>query len=95
MMARERFREEFKQEAVRQVVEWGYAASDVAKRLGICVQSLYTWLKAKHPGADDKAKLELAEVRRETLRLRAALARTQEERDILKKAAAYFASHPE
>ena len=65
------------------------------RRLGVSVQSLYKWLKAEHPSAGDKDKLELAEVRRENLRLRAALARTQEERDILKKAAAYFASHPE
>jgi transposase len=94
-MARERFAEEFKQEAVRQVKERGYSVADVAKRLGVSVQSLYKWVRAKDPSDDDRVKNELAEVRRENLRLRAELSRVNEERDILKKAAAYFARQPE
>lgn len=42
-MTRERFAEEFKSEAVRQVVERGYTVADVAKRLGVSAQSLYKW----------------------------------------------------
>jgi len=38
-----RFTDEFKQDAVAQVVERGYAVSEVAERLGICTKSLYTW----------------------------------------------------
>jgi len=38
-----RFADEFKQDAVAQVVERGYAVSEVAKRLGISTKSLYTW----------------------------------------------------
>ena len=90
-MARERFAEEFRQEAVRQVVERGYSVTDVSKRLGVSAQSLYKWVKATRPSNEDKDKVELAEVRRENLRLRAELSRATEERDILKKAAAYFA----
>lgn len=90
-MARERFAEEFRQEAVRQVVERGYSVTDVSKRLGVSAQSLYKWVKATRPSDEDKDKVELAEVRRENLRLRAELSRATEERDILKKAAAYFA----
>ncbi len=94
-MARERFAEEFKSEAVRQVVERGYSVADVAKRLGVSAQSLYKWVKASIPTDEEKDKAELIEVKRENLRLRAELARAQEERDILKKAAAYFARQPE
>ena len=94
-MARERFAEEFKSEAVRQVVERGYTVADVAKRLGVSAQSLYKWVKAASPADEQKDKAELIEVKRENLRLRAELARAQEEREILKKAAAYFARQPE
>jgi transposase len=38
-----RFTDEFKQDAVAQVVERDYAVSDVAERLGISTKSLYTW----------------------------------------------------
>ena len=94
-MGRERFAEEFRQEAVRQVVERGYSVTDVSKRLGVSAQSLYKWIKAVQPSAEDKGKIELAEVRRENLKLRAELSRANEERDILKKAAAYFARNQE
>lgn len=85
-MARERFAEEFKSEAARQVIERGYIVADVAKRLGVSAQSLYKWVRASSPSDQEKDKAELVEVRRENLRLRAELARAQEERDILKKA---------
>ena len=38
-MAIERLAEEFRQEAVRQVVERGYSVTDVSKRLGVSAQS--------------------------------------------------------
>ncbi len=38
-----RFTDEFKQDAVAQVVERGYPVSEVAERLGISTKSLYTW----------------------------------------------------
>ena len=82
---------EFKDEAVRQVVERGYTVREVAERLGISEASLYNWRKAVVPSKDDERAVELLESKRENLTLRAELRRTQEERDILKKAAAYFA----
>ena len=84
-MSKERFAEEFKQEAVRQVVERGYTVADVGKRLGVSVQSLYKWVKAYSPNATDRYEAENKEVRRENLKLKAELRRAQEERDILKK----------
>ena len=89
-----RFADEFKEEAVKPVIERGYTVSDVAKRLGISVQSWYKWGKVDSPNAIDRFEAELKEVRRENLTLKAALRRTQEERDILQKAAASFAKNP-
>lgn len=64
---------------------------DVATRLGINKHSLYDWIqRSRRTGAKpggDTSHGEVAEVRR----LRAELKRVTEERDILKKAAAYFA----
>ena len=93
-MTKGRFADEFKEEAVKQVIERGYAVGDVAKRLGISVQSLYKWVKMYAPDATDRYEAELKEVRRENLTLKADLRRTQEERDLLKKAAANFAKNP-
>lgn len=84
-MSKERFAEEFKQEAVRQVVERGYTVADVARRLGVSVQSLYKWVKAYAPNATDRYEAEIKEVRRENLTLKAELRRAQKEHDILKK----------
>ncbi len=94
-MKRPRFAEAFKQEAVKQVVDRGYTVSDVSKRLGVSQQSLYKWVKAYSPNPVDRYEAELKEVRRENLKLKAELRRAQEEREILKKAAAYFAKNPE
>ncbi len=89
MSSQNRFTDEFKQDAVAQVVERGYAVSEVAERLGISTKSLYTWKarfskSAPQRQADTDLEAELRRVKKE-------LARAIEERDILKKAAAYFA----
>jgi transposase len=88
-MSGKRYTEEFKIEAVRQVTDRGYSVTEVADRLGVTTHSLYAWLK-KH-GAKDKSGQELDEAQRELRRLKAELRRVTEERDILKKAATYFA----
>ena len=57
-----KYPDEFKQEAVRQVVEKGYSVPDVSKRLGISDKSLYYWVsKAKVPASQSKsASLKLS-----------------------------------
>ena len=40
-----RYRNEFKQEAVNQVIVHGYDVAEVAKRLGVSTKSLYKWQK--------------------------------------------------
>jgi len=93
-MSSQRFAPEFKEEAVRQVLERGYPVTEVAQRLGVSAHSLYKWIKAVKPNKSDQYATELVEAKSEVLRLRAQLRRTEEERDILKKAAAYFAREP-
>lgn len=94
-MSMQRFTPEFKQEAVRQIVERGYSVAEVSARLGVSAHSLYKWVKAVKPDQSQKQASELLEAKSEILRLRAQLHRTEEERDILKKAARYFAKEPE
>lgn len=88
-MSGKRYSEEFKIEAVKQITEGGYAVADVAKRLGTTSHSLYAWLKKYGPGNDETNKSH--QQQEEIKRLKAELKRVTEERDILKKAAAYFA----
>jgi transposase len=91
----QRYSPEFKDEAVRQIVERGYTVAGVSERLGVSSHSLYKWVKAVKPDKTERDTAELVEAKSEILRLRAQLRRTEEERDILKKAARYFAKEPE
>lgn len=88
-MSSKRYTDEFKVEAVRQVTDRGFKVAEVAERLDTTTHSLYAWLrKFGKPGIVQRAELDQsAEVRR----LKSELRRVPEERDILKKAAAYFA----
>jgi len=93
MAMRRRYSREFKLEAVKLVRERGVAMAQVARDLDVHVNLLRGWVRAQiadpthaFPG-EGQQKPEQAEVtrlRREVTKLRA-------ERDILKKAAAYFA----
>ena len=94
-MSNNRFPPEFKDEAVRQIVERGYKVAEVAERLGVSTNSLYKWVKAVRPDKAEQHTAELVDAKSEVLKLRAQLRRTEEERDILKKAARYFAAQPE
>ena len=85
-----RFTEEFKIEAVRQITERGHRVADVAERLGVSTHSLYQWRK-RYGQADDLSLRREADQAAEVRKLKAELRRVTEERDILKKAAAYFA----
>ena len=88
-MSSKRYPEEFKIEAVKQVVDRGYSVSSVATRLDITTHSLYAWIKKY--GSDSSTNKEQSDVQAEIRRLQKELKRVTDERDILKKAAAYFA----
>ena len=85
-MGKGNFSDEFKRDAVSQIVDRGYPVSEVSERLGVSQHSLYAWKRkfAKGALASEEKDAEIRRLKRE-------LARVTEERDILKKATAYFA----
>ena len=89
--ARRRFTAEFKAQAVRRLLEGGKGLAEVATELGISGGQLSTWrnepLAAGSAEALAARKAEQAEVQR----LRRENKRREEEVEILKKAAAFFA----
>lgn len=91
-MSKQRFTPEFKAEAIKQITERGYSVKDVSERLGVSDNSLYKWLKEHNQATNpDPVVTQQQDLAAENARLKAALKRAEEERDILKKAASYFA----
>jgi transposase len=89
---RRRFSEDFKRDAVRLVVEEKYTFSAAAKAVGVSVKSLRDWHRKWAPEPTPCGEgATLAELREENKRLRRQLKRAELEREILKKATAYFA----
>ena len=93
MGARRKFSREFKVEAVKLVRERGVTLTQAARDLDVHVSVLRTWVRAHREdpahafpgeGQQKPEAVELTQLRREVTRLKM-------ERDILKKAAAYFA----
>lgn len=82
-MSGKRYPEEFKIEAVKQVVDRGYSVSSVATRLDITTHSLYAWIKKYGP--DSSTNKEQSDAQAEIRRLQKELKRVTDERDILKK----------
>jgi len=93
MKKQQRYAPEFRAEAVKLVTEQGLSQEAAARRLSIPKGTLAYWIAASKssshplaPGARSAAELEV-----ENARLRKELAEARMERDILKKATAYFA----
>ena len=78
---------EFKQQAISLVREANRPAATVARDLGINVNTIYNWLSAATGLGTTKSVSDAVEIKR----LKKELAQSNLERDILKKAAAYFA----
>ncbi len=89
-MARRRFTREFKVSAVRLVNEQGYSIAQAAKRLGVDAGSVRDWVGKLSSEAGLAPSGEGA-MAAENRRLRTENARLLMEREILKKAAAFFA----
>ena len=92
-MERRKFTREYKLEAVKLVKERGVSVAEAARDLGVHANVLREWVRAfsadpaqAFPGQGQMKpeQLEIAQLKREVIKLKA-------ERDILKKAAAYFA----
>lgn len=95
-MARKSYTREFKLAAVRMITDQGLSVAEAARKLGITENCLRNWLKAARelgadafPGHGNPSPAD-----DELHRLRAQVRRLEAERDLLKKAAVYFASHP-
>ncbi len=89
-MARRRFAREFKLSAVQLVNQQGYSIPEAAKSLGVDPNCVRDWVQklgaeaGAAPSGEGAVQAELRRLRKENARLRM-------ERDILKKAAAFFA----
>ena len=94
-LPQQRYTREFKEEAVRMVLAEGVSKAEAARRLHIPKQTLRYWLNKKQ----DTGKVNIRpggyasgnRLEAENARLRHELAEAKMERDILKKATAYFA----
>ena len=87
---RPRYSAEFKHEAVRLARTSGQPQKELAKALGVSDRQVRRWLIENEPGAANKLALSAIE-RAELKRLRRQVAVMQEEQEILRKAAAFFA----
>lgn len=82
---------EFREAAVKQATESNKSVSETAKELGMNANTLHTWIY-KYSGVQSEKPVRTDEhLYDELKRLKKENARLKEERDILKKATAYFA----
>lgn len=90
MNKKRRFTHDFKKEAVALVTEQDYTVARAAASLGINSKTLHTWVtlaRSQHDGVlSDDERVELNRLRKENKELRF-------EKEILKKASAFFAKH--
>ena len=89
---RRSYDESFKREAVRLVTEEKYSFAAAARAVNVSEQSLRAWhARLAPPPTPCGEHASLEELRAENARLRKQLQRAELEREILKKATAYFA----
>lgn len=90
MNQKRKFTPEFKKEAIALVTEQGYTVAKAAASLGISDKTLHTWVTLARNQSDgvlsDDERTELKRLRKENKELRL-------EKEILKKASAFFAKH--
>ncbi|GMM71801.1 IS3 family transposase [Alteromonas gracilis] len=85
----QRFTEEFKIQAVKQVTDQGYSVASVSERLGVTSSSLYNWIKSYGPDSEEHKQSQEQSDR--IKQLEKELKRVTMERDILKEATVFFA----
>ena len=89
-----KYTKEFRQEAVKVVIDGGLSIYEAGKRLSLSPSTLTNWVKSYKSGKLSEVgstQRPLSEQEMEIARLKRELAEVKMERDILKKAAAYFA----
>jgi transposase len=87
-----KYSREFKLSAVRLVVEQGYSVVEAARSLGVDDKTIRDWM-AKYEGEVGPAPTGEAALKQQLRRLKEENARLLMEREILKKAAAFFAKN--
>lgn len=89
---RQKHTKEFKEEAVKLVTVQGYSAAEAARNLGINATMLGRWKKElEHPIDENSVTGNTTQIQAELKRLRKENKQLKLEREILKKAAAFFA----
>jgi transposase len=90
---RQKYTKEFKADAMKLVLEQGYRCSEVGRRLGIHPTNVSRWMREFRQDEEDSAEhgITRRELEEENHRLRKENKRLEMEREILKKAAAFFA----
>lgn len=89
-----RYTKEFREEAVKMVLDGGISLPEAARRLSLPPSTLGNWVKANRSGKlgdIGKKQRPLTDIEMELARVKKELVETRMERDLLKKAAAYFA----
>jgi transposase len=89
-----RYTKEFREEAVKMVKEGSMSLPEAARRLSLPPSTLGNWVKAHKAGKlgdIGKTRKPLTDIEMELARVKKELVETRMERDLLKKAAAYFA----
>jgi transposase len=94
--SRRKFTQEFKDDAVSLVIDQGYSCAEVARRLGVPGNNVNRWVREYRQRHEIESAdgLSRDEMEAELKRLRKENKRLEMERDILKKAAAFFANEP-
>lgn len=87
---RTKYSDEFKEEAVKLITEQGYKVTEAARNLGIHDSLLRRWIRNGNP-ENSQSIADNAKLQAELKRLKKENAQLKMEREILKKAAAFFA----
>jgi len=90
-MARRQFTPEFRRSAIALVVDQNYTPRDAAQRLGVGQSTLDYWLKQHRKRNGSVGAAEEKDLRKRVAELEKENQRLKLEREILKKAAAFFA----
>ena len=86
-----KYTKEVRLEAVKVVTDRGLSIPEASRRLSLSPSTLSNWVKAYKAGKLGKNHRQLSDKEMELARLKRELVEVKMERDILKKAAAYFA----
>ena len=85
------YTDEFRRSSVQLAYESNKSVSEVSRELGINATTLHGWVQKYYPQSTSANESTSNDVHSELAMLRKELSRVKQERDILKKAAAYFA----